>query len=51
MGSMIVQIVDKTGEVIGEVKNCKTIKGALTQIKKSSIALHKGWKLRIEHII
>ena len=48
---MVVQIIDQNGNVIGEVENCKTIKGALSQIKKSSIALHKGWKLRIEHTL
>jgi len=48
---MKITVVDQAGNEIAEVKNCKTIRGAKSQMKKSSIAFQAGWKIRIEEEI
>jgi len=48
---MKVYIVTETGKVVGEIKDCKTIKGAKGKIAKSSIAIPSGWIIRIEEVI
>lgn len=46
-----ITIINNAGQKIATISNCKTIKGALTQIKKSSIAIPAGCKIRIEYVI
>ena len=43
-----INLINKHGKEVLEVKNCKTIRGARTKLQKTSFAFKKGWKIRIE---
>jgi hypothetical protein len=48
---MRITVVTPEGRVVAEIKNCKTIKGAKSKIRESSVAMRKGWIIRIEETI
>jgi hypothetical protein len=47
----VVTVVDHNSKTVATIKNVKTIKGAFTAMRKSSIAFQAGWVIRVESII
>ena len=48
---LTVSVVDSDGRVVAKIHGCKTLRGARGKIKKSSIAMHSDWAIRIEEKI
>ena len=51
MKNQEITVIDHKGNKVCTITKSKTIKGALSEMKKSSIAFQFGWKVRIEYII
>lgn len=46
-----ITVTDQTGKTVCTITKSKTIKGALSEMKKSSLAFTAGMKIRIEYTI